>query len=69
MAVVPGFELDSGAPDIVFDARARVDGSFVNNGLLAASTVERAVSFISAITCRNFGWCVHPAVKELLVTA
>ena len=67
MVVVPGFELGSGAPDIVFSAGARVDGSFVYNGLLAASTVERAVSFIFAITCGNFGWCVRPAVEELFV--
>ena len=62
MVVVLGFELGSGALDIVFSAGARVDGSFVNDGLLMASTVERAVSFISVITCGNFGWCVRPAV-------
>ena len=55
VAVVPGFELGSGAPDIVFSAGARVDGSFVNNDLLATSTVERAVSLFSAITCGDFG--------------
>ena len=43
MAVVPGFELGSGTPNIIFSVATRVDGSFVDNSLLVPLPYRQAL--------------------------